>query len=396
MFIWPVFLLKHSILGYGNQAEIYILPAIAYAIYHPVSLIKRKGTVNHLHTLLLGMSFGWILMLKFNYALLYAAPGFILLWVLCRQRKWKDICLSVVIGLSGIIIAIFPGILYLWKNDILSYFYNIYIVFNFKYASSSSSFPFSNFLRIFKCWSSDNQPNNLVRLIILFPWLAILIFCVKNKHCDKDDKKMLGFILATFLLNAPTWLGRKVYSYYFIPLTLPALLAYAFVFQYTLPLANDFISGIKKRMHPFIWTTARKSLLLFIGIIFLLKVSLFLKEMKHPHIFIWEKDTNLCELLDQNDRRILVVGSLCFAYCFYNAKPDCRYLYQCPISNVTPVIWDELLKDIQFKATPLILVQEENLKYIPAYFMAFLHENYEQMDCRHGFLFVLPPLKRQI
>jgi glycosyltransferase involved in cell wall biosynthesis len=393
MFIWPVFLLKHSILGYGNQTEIYILPAIAYAIYYPISLIKRNGTVNHLHTLLLGMSFGWILMLKFNYVSLYAAPGFILLWMLCRQRKWKDLSLSVVIGLTGIIAAILPGILYLWKYDILSDFYNIYIVFNFKYASSRMLF--SNFLRMFKCWPLDNQPNNLVRLIILFPWLTILIFCVKNEHCGKDDKNVLGFILATFLLNAPTWLGR-VYVYYFITLTLPALLAYAFVFKYTIKLVNDFIYKIQKRLHPFIWTTTRNCLLLFIGIMFLLKASAFLKEMKHPHIPVWKKDAPLCELLDQNDRRMLVVGSLCFAYYFYNAKPDCRYLYQCPISNVTPVIWEELLKEIQIKATPIILVQEENLKNIPEYFMAFLHKNYKQMDCLQGLLFVLPPLKKQI
>ena len=108
-----------------------------------------------------------------------------------------------------------------------------------------------------------------------------------------------------------------------------------------------------------------------------------------PAVPTLKKDANLCELLNRNDRRMLVVGNLCFLYRFYDAKPDCRYLYQCPIGETAPVIWEELLEEVRSKKTPLIFVQKEKLENVPEYFMDFLHDNYERRDCLQGMLFVL-------
>ena len=389
MFIWPVFLLRHSILGYGNVTEIYILPAIAYAIYYPVALIKRNGMVNHFHTFLLGMFSGWILMMKFNYVSIFAATGCVLLWMLCREKKWKELCLSVVFGLVGIMTAILPGLIYLWKHAIFSDFYDIYITFNLEYASSTLLF--SKIMRLFQCWPMDYMPNNLVRLIILLPWLVTFVLFVKNERCDKGDKAIVILILSIFLLNTPTWLGRRIYSHYFILLSLPALLAYAFVFKYVARFVCDIISEIQRK-HQFIRTAFSCCIFLFIGVMILLGVSTIQGGIKRtrfiPTVTTWEKDANLCELLNKNEKRLLVIGNVCFLYRLYEAKPDCKYLYQNPIAEITPIIWEKLLEEIQTKKTPLILVPEQYWVKIPDYFLTFMQENYRQIDCLQGALFV--------
>ena len=390
MFVWPFFLLRRSLLGYGNQPEIYIFPAIAYAIYYSISLIRRDGVVRHSQTFLLGVCSGWILMMKFNYVSIYAATGCILLWMLCRDKKWKDLCLTFVFGLAGVIAAVLPGILYLWKHGILSDFVDIYFFFNLEYAD----FSFHRLLRLFQCWSHSFMPNGLVRFFILFPWLVAFILFVKKERCDKGDKVIVIFILLLLLLNAPTWLGQRLFAYYFIPLSLLPLLAYAHIFKYAARFSIDLVSGIQRK-YPFIRPAAYCSAILFVGIMVFSGVSSIRRGIESSRLFTQvptlEKDATLCELLDRNDRRILVVGNMCFVYRFYNARPDCRYLYQCPISEARPVIWKEVLDEIQSKKTPLILVADKcwNVWYmIPDYFIDFMQENYRKIDSLYGTLFV--------
>ena len=399
MFVWPVFLLRHSILGYGNMPEIFIFPAIAYAIYYSISLIRRDGVVRHSQTFLLGACSGWILMMKFNYVSIYAATGCILLWMLCRDKKWKDLCLTFVSGFAGVIAAVLPGILYLWKHDIISDFVDIYIFFNLEYANFTLQL--SKIMRLFKCWSMDCMPNNLVRLIILFPWLVVFVLFVKNERCDKGDKAIVFFILSLFLLNAPTWLGNRISPHYFILILLPALLAYAFVFKYAVRLVCDLLSEIQKK-HQFIRTAFDSCVILFVCLMILLGVSTIRNGIKRTRFVIGiqhlEKDANVIELLNKNDRRLLVIGNVCFLYRLYEARPDCKYLYQDPIDETTPIIWEKLFEEVQSKKTPLILLPEQYRyrKKIPDFFMAYMQENYRIIDSLQGILFVYDAPKQSL
>ena len=110
-----------------------------------------------------------------------------------------------------------------------------------------------------------------------------------------------------------------------------------------------------------------------------------------PGIPVLERDAALCDLLNKNDRRLLVIGNLCFLYGYYDAKPDCKYLYQCPIDEVSPIIWERLLEEVRNKKTPLILVPEQYRKKLPDHFLAFLQENYRQTDSLQGTLFIFDP-----
>jgi hypothetical protein len=83
-----------------------------------------------------------------------------------------------------------------------------------------------------------------------------------------------------------------------------------------------------------------------------------------------------------------VIGNDCFIYRLYNAKPDCKYLYQCPIDLAAPFIWENLLEEVRNKKTPLILFMEKYQKRVPDYFLAFLQEIYRPVDCLQGTLFV--------
>lgn len=397
MFIWPVFLLRHSILGYGNQPEIYILPAVAFAIYYSVALIKRNGKINHLNTFLLGLSSGWILMMKFNCVSAYAATGCVLLWMLCREKKWKDLCISFLFGLAGIAVAVLPGILYLWKHNILSDFADLYIFFNMEYAGFSLQT--SRLLRLFKCWPLEHMPNSLVRYIILFPWIVTFMFFVKKERCDRGDKAIVFFILSVILLNFPSLLGERVFTYYFILITLPALLAYAFIFKYAVRLAGGLLSapvagtaeGTQKRK-PLIRTAFTCCCFLFIGFTIVFGTMTIGKVIIRTSSIlggsVLEKDATFCDLLNKYDRRLLVIGNDCFIYRLYNAKPDCKYLYQCPIDLAAPFIWENLLEEIRNKKTPLILFMEKYQKRVPDYFLAFLQEIYRPVDCLQGTLFV--------
>jgi hypothetical protein len=242
------------------------------------------------------------------------------------------------------------------------------------------------------------MPNGLVRLCILFPWLAAFVLFVKKERCDRGDKAIMLFILAVLLLDAPTWLGKRIYGHYFMLLSLPALLAYAFVAKYAARLSIGFVSGIQKK-HPFIRTALCCSAILFIGVMSLSGVLSIADGIKSSRFIIgvptMEKDATICEMLNKNDRRLLVIGNTCFLYRHYGARPDCKYLYQDPIAKTTPVIWEELLKEVRSKKTPLILVPDKYRNLLPVFFSAFIQENYRKIDCLNSTLFVYDASERQ-
>ena len=115
-----------------------------------------------------------------------------------------------------------------------------------------------------------------------------------------------------------------------------------------------------------------------------------------PTVPVLEKDTVLCDYLNKNDRRLLIIGNVCFLYRLYEAKPDCRYLFQRPIAEIFPDIWETVFEEVRNKKTPLILIPKKHNAKIPDYFLAFLQDNYKQMDCLQGILFVSNDAEKQL
>ncbi len=393
MILWPLLLLRHSLFGFGNQAEDFILPAIAYALYYSVSLIKRNGKVCHFQTLLLGAAIGWGLMMKFNCISVFVAALVLLLWFLCRDGKWTDLALSVLSGLCGLLFSLIPGILYLWKNDLFSSFYDSYILFNSQYAGSSHP---ANLLRIFRCWTRDYMPNGIVRLVILAPWLSAFILFLRKDRCDRGDKTIVLFVLVMLCLDAVLiWANARVFSYYFIPLTLTALLAYSLILKYAVRSLERFLE--KKGLQ----TLHRRAIGLFcvfIVVLFCASPLLLTAGIKRtgsvpgiPAGAAGEQDAAVRELLTTNGGRLLVLGSKCLYYRLYDAVPDCRYFYQHPVFEVDPEIWNRLLDEIREKKTPLILLPADYGHGLPDFVEEYLRMIYSRTECPHGTLFIRNP-----
>lgn len=370
MVFWLV-LLRSRYLIFGNTVEEFLLPAIVYGIYYFVALVKRKGKVDYLQTILLGVAYGWMTMLKLNYFSVFAATGIYLLWTLCSEKRFKDLFLVILCGLLGVLISFLPGIVYLWKNGLFSDFFNCYILFNMEY---SPSLDVTRLKFILESRAVD---------IVFIPWLAALILFIKKQRCDDGDKMIVLFILVTLLIDGMmVWMRVQSYVYYMVALTLTAMLAWAMICKYSLPVAAAVMSRMKERQHMLYQTVA-----VFCFIFFIVAVCIGVCKLTQTARGIvnnengYPKDERICDYLKQHDGKMVVIGNVCSYYRMYDARPDSRYLYQDPIAKISSKIREDFLNELAEKKPPLLFRPRRVV--IPEYLKETL-KNYRAVECLNG------------
>ena len=388
--VWPVFLVRYSLFFFGNMTECFLLPAIAFAVYYMAAFIRRNGAADHLLTFLLGMSFGWVVMIKLNYISTFVSAGLFLLLTLCLKKQYKDLLFTVLSGLAGVLVSLLPGILYLWKHDLFSDFADSYILFNMRYADS---FQIGTITRMFRCWPNRCMPNGLARMILLIPWLSAPVLFVRK---EKEDRLLVAFILVTLSLDAVTiWMRTRFFEHYLIPLTVIALLSYAMILKYALVLWEKITKGDQFARSAVAGFFCVSSIVLIVSAPLILRKGIV--RTKYACSTDGDrKDEALVRLLENNGNRLVVLGNKCFYYRLYDAVPDNRFLYQIPIANVSSEIWDSFFNDIHGKKTPLILIPlhdtvfdwSDYSKCVPEKYRKYLSEHYSQTECLHGILFV--------
>ena len=378
LLMWPFLLMKRKYLEWGNMTEEYMLPAIAFGIYYFVSLVKRKGYVDYVQTCLLGASAGLVFMLKLNYVSVFAATGVYLLWTLCSEKKFRVLSLTVLCGLAGLFASMLPALIYFLRHGLFSDFFETYILFNLAY---SGAFP--------------REDGNWFRfsryaIILMYPWIAITVVFVKKTLRDEGDRAIALFIPAVLLLDFLTvWSGPVMYKHYLISLTPVALLSYALLVKY----AARIVASIPIPVREDLRTTAFRlatGCLYGGALVFILSEAYQLKSDDCRRIFesgyFCPADENVAGLLKQHDGRLLVIGNYCYFYRLYDATPDGRYLFQFPIADVSPEIGEQFVEELKRKKTPLLLLPGNFT--VPEYLRPVLREEYREMPCTHGTLYL--------
>ena len=366
-------LFRNKYLTSGNMTEEYILPAIAFAIYYFIAFVKRNKTVNYFQTVLLGVSFGWMFMLKFNYISVFVATGLYLLWSLCSKKQYNVLFCTILCGLAGVVLSILPCFFYLWKHNLFSSFYDAYILFNLEYAGGFS-FPLNRLYRIIQC------PEMLI-----LPWFSGLILATKKGNCDKKDKTIVLFFFAILLLDFVfVWSSKSFYEHYLISMYPVVIVSIALMTKHIDTFILSVLTHLKK-YNPLIFGRII-GCLWFVLIILLGPLVLHQLEKRNEYGREYFKDEKVCALLNNHENRIIVIGNTCAYYRLYGATPDSIFLYQTPICDISNRLHEQFAEEIQKKKPHLFLLPSNHT--IPKYYENFLQNGYRQEECLNGTLFI--------
>ena len=372
---------RNKCLMSGNMSEEYLLPAVAFGLFYFVSFIRRNRTVNYLQTVLLGMAFGWMLMLKFNYVSVFLITGVYLLWSMCSTKQYKTLLYVVLCGLIGTMLSLLPGIIFLWKHNLFYWFFDTYFLFNLEYAGEGGGFQISNCLYRLRIFPE----------LLLLPWCSGLVLVAKKKSSRKEDMAIALFIFCILLLDCLfIWSGGRFYEHYLIPSYLVAVISIALVYSHFDSAIQSVLNRLKKH-HKSIFGYLVGSFCIVLLFCLGFTMQKHINSMKYTLEYIekndsFKKDEKVCALLNQYNNRMIVIGNYCIYYLIYNATPDSRFLFQYPICGISKRIREQFKEEILQKKPQLFLLPRGEV--ISDYYHGFLSDNYRPLECLNGTLFV--------
>ena len=362
------------------MTEEFMLPAIAFSIYYFVAFIKQNETVNYLLTILLGMSFGWVFMLKFNHISVFAAIGFILFLSLCSRKQYRTLFHVIICGSVGVALSLLPSIIFFWKHDLFSSFFDAYIIFNMKYAGNSA-YQFSRLYRLIQ------YPEALI-----LPCFSGLILATRKEKRKRGDNAIVFFIFTVLLIDfILVWSSHFFFDHYLMPSHFIIIVAVALLINGFAPFFLPIMNRIKEYFARH-WLAVSISGFALGILCILFAVSLggrALKEFKYAKSKrdMYVKDEKVCALLNQYGNKLIVIDNACIFYRIYDATPDSKYLYQEPIFKSSEKMREEFEEEIRRKKPHLFLLPPG--RKMPQYYdVEYLQDNYRSMECMSGTLFV--------
>ncbi len=208
--VYPLATLIYSSLSFcsGDSAEEFCLPLIEYCFYVGMKALKTDKKITPLQALFCGVTLGVVLWVKFTMLGFYI--GFILAFVVLyiRQKQIKEIFISALSMLVGVLISTIPVIIYFAKYNAFNDLFEVYFYDNlFLYSTGSNTNPlFKAIINLFMGLAAFAGYHTFGFLLLIFGFIMLI------KH--KEKKLLFLFsclVVSTFFF---TFVGGRAYAYY--------------------------------------------------------------------------------------------------------------------------------------------------------------------------------------
>ncbi len=220
--VFPFFLLNTLTYSQGGgSAEELLLPCFVGSLYYLIRFFLRErneGTVRGNFRemarpfFLLGGFAGIVLLVKINLTAFFLAMcGLVFLRMLFR-KQFALFLKSAGIFLGGIAAACLPAVLYFAATDSFREFFDVYILFNLKYAGHQ--YDSANVLT-FPDALSTGLFLNLAAVLCTAAGIAVLAWRAKRMSVFGSVTLVLGYAA----LLVAIYISRRAYQYEYIPLT---------------------------------------------------------------------------------------------------------------------------------------------------------------------------------
>lgn len=242
----------------GGSAEELCLPFIAFGLYTGVKAIILNQQIRKRDWLILGITSGAVLWIKFSLLGFYIGFGIYMLYFYIKNKWYKPIGSGLLFLFIGEIIAAAPIFIYFIVNDSLYYLFEVYFYCNLFYYTVNDYG--SKFLSLFL-----NLNGGFDSFIFYFGTgcLFIVLGLVYTYH---RSKKLYSFYLITLIFSfLLVYVGGRRYAYY--SLILAAFLPMSVVLFYKMiPKVFRFLRHLKR---PFVEAFAAIIFVLSIGLMYL-------------------------------------------------------------------------------------------------------------------------------
>lgn len=322
----------------GNFPECYALPCIAVSLYIFTDYFMNQ-VINPVRLIVSGSLLACAFMLKPNTISLWIAFCIGVLVQKLYQKDFYNLINFIIYFLIGISVVIGPIFIYLLKMNTLSYFYETYFIFNFRYSGDAGLY--ASFIAILKCISRE----------LVFPCLLIVFFLILyEKKCKIYWKTYLVYLILSVLLCS---MSGNDYIYYRISL-IPC---------YTIPIAMllSKMNYSRKQMYPILvlliigsaiwvqqWTGPTINALLAIKNT---TTQIDLGDEHHRELF------RLIEKYTDKNESFIVYGNENSFYFYSHRFAASKYSFQYPIILIDEKIRNDFFQELDEKLPKLILVQ---------------------------------------
>ncbi|MBO4927665.1 MAG: glycosyltransferase family 39 protein [Clostridiales bacterium] len=316
---------EENILTTGSKPENLLLLPLMVSVYlfikYSVTKSAEEKNAEESHVIpcsrmyVIGIMCGAVFMIKLNVCLFYLAfVGCYFLWLLIRKMG-KAFLSSVGVFLGGILTVCLPILLFFYIRGGLSSFFDVYIVFNLKYAGGKDSFFY------FAKRAIPMTAKVSLTILILFCLLAFLPeLLAKKKNVQKIIMFTLG-LLVSVLLTAPF-----VCVYFYI------VLVPCFLF------GTNFIAKLLTDLLEEKTNAGQLSAIAGFVLVFMIVFQIYLV----PYVPSKKTDYEMAiESYAQThpDATYMTLGSLCYPIFdqHLQSTPEFRMFYMPPFNNDEPL-----------------------------------------------------------
>jgi len=311
MMIMPIAASYHLFACGGNMPEMYIIVFSLLAYNLCLTTGKVFSVVNWL---LVGVCVGLIFMLKLNMITVVVPIAICWFKKTCRFK-------SLVCFMIGSLIAILPFFFYLFANDALNAFWEVYIEYNSQYAKPYRFFP---------------EFNRGCMLVVI---ILIVNICLCFSKFLKRDLKLILFLNVVYL--TVTWfviiLSGGSCRYY--GPVLPACV---------LPIS--ILLSLKKCIANVIVPMSILVLFAIIG----------QRNICYDNRIRMMKMDELLSMIEDKES-VTVLGCDCLVYLHLNVRSPIRFPYQGTIANTSEFYRQRILEDIDNRKSKYLIIPDDVL-----------------------------------
>lgn len=348
----------------GNLTEEYALPFIFISLYCFTDCFMNNFRSSKYKVFIGGLCFGAVLMIRPNMISVWLAFCPVILIYLLSVKRYKMLNRYIIFFSLGMATIVFPLILYLLSNNALKDFVYQYIIFNFKYADSSS---FINTLDVLKYFISTNT-------MILSTFLYFILVLREKKNFSQEQKLFHLSIVIFFIVTYITVImsGRK-YAHYGMVILPTSIVPITIILD---SIYNKVqIQSIQKDICKFVVFTSLLFSLGCIEIWFDTTVNTF-KENKEA-----KKISELIKQYTEEDDSISVFGNDVKIYLMTDRKSSSKYIYQTPPAYISKEVMEEYITQLEQEKPKVIVVKKDilqkNTRELDKFINQFISKYYE-------------------
>ncbi len=311
----------------GNLTEEWVLPWITLAVYIFLKYFM-DGSYRFYHIILLGIGFAVILFVRANMIAAWAAFMPLVLVVLIRDKKWKDIGICVGNFLLGCAIVVIPVLVYEEMTGSLKEMVECYFAFNLSYSEKSA-------MPVWKV------------MFLLFQRLTVysmaLVAAGRIYYKNSIYQMNLWFYVVSLALAS---MSGRAHAHYAIIL-LPALIV-------PVALLLDSFEGVRfKKPVPVLMALAYG----FFAAQFVVSFAGNNKpQLSDVAVYLQENTTE--------DENVFMMGNNCVYYLQSGRYTTNRFFYQTPIINVSDKMYEEYKQDMENNKPDVVVLVGDKEKLL--------------------------------